>query len=451
MAVMSKALALVALLGVQAATVPFTHPDIAVGPESFSTRVVAAGLQNPWDLNWAPDGQLWVTERVGKRVTIVNPTSGTQTVAATVPDVMQTHAQDGLLGLVFGPDFLAGGGPDHVYVALTYDADPGPAASRQLMIRRYTYTRSTGTLASPMDIVTGLPAGADHISARLVLGHDRKLFLTIGDQGSNQLSLWCQPMRAHILPTAAEIASGDWRAYQGKVLRVNLDGSIPTDNPLFGGVRSHVFSTGHRNAQGIVIARDGQIYGSEHGPAMDDEVNLIQAGKDYGWPFVAGYRDDRVYTYNNWSESKPEPCNTLKFTEPRAPASVPQQKETAWNGPNFMPPIRTFFTIGDDHNFQTMGNATIAPSGMDVYSVPSGGIPGWSDSLLVTSLIRGAVYRVKLTPGGASTTGPSLEYFKARRRYRDVLVGPDGRTIYAIADGGSQDNPHSIVAFTFAP
>lgn len=444
-------LLLVALVAAQTTPGPFSHPDISTGPESFSMRVVASGLQNPWDLNWGPDGRIWVTERGGKRITRVNPSDGASKVAVTIPEVMQTHAQDGLLGLAFGPGFLTGNEPHYVFVALTYDSDPGPAAERRLMLRRYTYDRAAETLGSPRDLVTGLPAGADHVSGRLVLGRDSKLYLTLGDQGFNQLSLWCQPIRSHILPTTAEVAASDWRAYEGKVLRVNLDGSIPADNPPLGGVRSHVFSYGHRNAQGIVVARDGQIYGSEHGPLMDDELNLIQAGKDYGWPFVAGYRDDRVYTYNNWAASKPEPCSALKFTEPKAPASVPQQAETAWSAPNFAPPIRTFFTIGADHNFQTMGNATIAPSGMDVYSVLSGGIPGWSDSVLVTSLIRGVVYRVKLGPGGTSTTGPSLEYFKMRSRYRDVLVGPDGRTIYVIADAGSQENPNSILAFTYVP
>jgi PQQ-dependent dehydrogenase (s-GDH family) len=441
---------LVAFLAAQNAPVPFAHPDIAAGPETFSIRVVTSGLQNPWDLNWGPDGRIWVTERAGKRITRVDPADGSRSVAITIPDVMQTHAQDGLLGMAFGPGFLAAG-PDHVFVALTYDADPGPAGVRRLMIRRYTYDRAAGTLAAPLDLVTGMPAGADHVSGRLVLGRDAKLYLTIGDQGFNQLGLWCQPIRSHILPTSSEVAASDWRSYEGKVLRVNLDGSVPVDNPVLDGVRSHVFSYGHRNAQGIVVARDGQIYGSEHGPAMDDELNLIRAGGDYGWPFVAGYRDDRVYTYNNWSAAAPEPCSSLKFTEPRAPASVPQQKETAWTAPNFVPPIRTFFTVGEDHNFQTMGNATIAPSGMDVYSVPNGGIPGWSDSVLVTSLIRGVIYRVKLAPGGQASTGPSLEYFKMRSRYRDVLVGPDGRTIYAIADAGSQENANSIVAFTYAP
>jgi PQQ-dependent dehydrogenase (s-GDH family) len=433
------------------APTPLAHPDIAPGPEKFSMRVVTSGLANPWEMVWGPDGKVWLTERGGKRIVRIDPADGTRKVAVTLPDILQTHAQDGLLGLALHPGLLTTAGPNHVFAALTYDADPGAATVRRLMIRRFTYDPATETLINPADILTGLPAGEDHISGRLVIGQDTKLYLTLGDGGFNQLGLYCQPIRVQELPTTAEIASRDWRHYEGKVLRINLDGSIPADNPTFDGIRSHAFSVGHRNAQGLVVARDGKIYASEHGPSMDDEVNLIEAGKNYGWPYVAGYRDDRFYTYNDWSASKPTPCASLKFTEIVAPESVPQQKETAWNDPAFMPPIRTFFTMPADWDIKSQGFGTIAPSGMDVYSVPTGGIPGWSNSLLVASLTRGVVYRIKLAADGRSITGQSFEYFKRRNRYRDVMVGPDGRTIYAIADAGSQDNPGSVLAFTYEP
>lgn len=448
---LTVSLVLLALAWLQGAPAPYSHPDIAQGPEKFSMRVVASGLQNPWDIAWGPDGRIWVTERAGQRITRINPADGTTSTAVTIPDVLRTHAQDGVLGMAMHTGFAAPAGQPFLYVAMTYDADPGTSVTPRLMVRRYTWDAKAETLGSPTDLITGLPAGSDHVSGRLIFGKDGKLYLTLGDQGFNQLGLFCQPIHAQDLPTAAEVAARNWRAYEGKVLRINPDGSVPADNPMLSGVRSHIFSYGHRNAQGIALAGDGQIYASEHGPSMDDELNLIQSGKNYGWPYVAGYRDDRVYTYNNWSASAPTPCTSLTFTEPQAPASVPQQKETAWTAANFMPPIRTFFTIQNGYDFKTQGNATIAPSGMDVYSVPNGGIPGWSDSVLVTSLIRGVVYRVKLGPGGTTTTGPSYEYFRMRSRYRDVIVAPDGRTIYVAADAGSQEHAGSILAFTYQP
>jgi PQQ-dependent dehydrogenase (s-GDH family) len=400
-------------------------------------------------MRWGPDGRLWVTERTARRIVRVNAADGSRSIALTIPDIVQHHSQDGLLGLALHPDLLKNRGADFVYVALTHDVDPGEAEVRRLMIRRYTYDARGETLGNPTPVLDNLPAGNDHISGRLVFGHDQKLYLTIGDQGYNQLSLYCTPIHAQELPTEDDVRQKNFQKYEGKILRISLDGSIPADNPLLQGVRSHVYSYGHRNAQGLIQAPDGKLYASEHGPSMDDELNLIQAGKNYGWPYVAGYRDDRVYVYANWSRSAPEPCASLKFNDIVAPPSVPQQKESAWTAPDFMPPLRTFFTVGPDYRFAEQGNATIAPSGIDVYTTPSGGIPGWRRSVLVTGLIRGTVYRVKLNESGDAAVGPTLEYFKARDRYRDVLVGPDGRTIYLATDATSQEHPGAIVAFTY--
>jgi PQQ-dependent dehydrogenase (s-GDH family) len=425
--------------------------DAVPGAEPFAMRVVASGLENPWQMRWGPDGRLWVTERSGKRVVRINPADGSRTVALTIDDSLQRHSQDGVLGLALHSDLLKNRGADFVYVALTHDIDPGEAEARRLTIRRYVFDARAETLGNPTVIIDNLPAGTDHVSGRLVFGLDQKLYLTVGDQGYNQLSLYCSPIHAQELPTEEDVRAKNFQKYEGKVLRISLDGSIPSDNPLLQGVRSHVYSYGHRNAQGLIQAPDGKLYASEHGPSMDDELNLIQAGKNYGWPYVAGYRDDRVYVYANWSLSAPEPCSTLKFNDIVAPPSVPQQKETAWSAPDFKPPLRTFFTVGPEYKFAEQGNATIAPSGIDVYTTTTGGIPGWARSVLVTGLIRGTVYRVKLNETGDAAVGPTLEYFKARDRYRDVLVAPDGRTIYVATDASSQEHPGAILAFTYQP
>jgi PQQ-dependent dehydrogenase (s-GDH family) len=425
--------------------------DAVPGPERFSMRVVATGLENPWQMRWGPDERFWVTERTGKRVVRINPADGSRSVAVTIADALQRHAQDGVLGLALHPGLLKNRSADFVYVALTHDVDPGEPEVRRLMIRRYTYDPRTETLGNPTDILDNLPAGDDHISGRLVFGLDQMLYLTIGDQGYNQLSLYCSPIHAQDLPTAEDVRARNFQRYEGKVLRIGLDGSIPADNPTLDGVRSHVYSYGHRNAQGLIQAPDGKIYASEHGPSMDDELNLIKPGQNYGWPFVAGNRDDRVYVYANWSLSAPAPCSTLKFNDIVAPPSVPQQKESAWNAPNFMPPLRTFFTVGPEYRFTEQGNATIAPSGIDVYTTSTGGIPGWSRSVLVTGLIRGTIYRVKLNEAGDAASGATLEYFKTVDRYRDVLIAPDGRTIFVATDTSSKAHPGAILAFTYQP
>lgn len=436
-----------ALLLVLAQGAPVLEP--IPGAERFSMRVVASGLANPWEMILGPDGQLWITERTGKRVVRVNPADGTIRTALVVPDIIQTHNQDGLLGMALHPEFLRNTGNDFAYLAMTYDADPGAAEDRRLRVRRYSYDPLTQTLGQPRDILAGLPGGHDHVSGRLAIGPDRKLYLTIGDGGFNHSWQFCQPIRAQQLPTAAELAAANYIHYEGKILRIGLDGTVPADNPTLLGVRSHVHTYGHRNAQGLAIAPDGRIYASEHGPAVDDELNLILRGRNYGWPFVAGYRDDLAYVYANWSASTPTPCASLAYDERKAPASVPQQKESAWTDPAFTPPLRTFPAIADSLGTPENTSVTIAPSGIDLYASPA--IPGWSRSILIASLTRGAIYRVRLDSTGEAIAGPTMEYFRFPHRYRDVLASPDGRTIFAVTDSSAQGSPSylgSVLAFT---
>jgi glucose/arabinose dehydrogenase len=186
-------------------------------------------------------------------------------------------------------------------------------------------------------------------------------------------------------------------------------------------------------------------------------VNLIESGRNYGWPNVAGHRDDKAYVYANWSASAPQPCSELPSGD-TPPASVPTEAETAWNHPRFTPPLRTFFTVTSSAEVKGIGSATIAPGGLEVYT--SDAIPGWRNSILALSLIRGAVYRLKLADDGRTLAGPSVELFPTANRYRDIAISPDGRTFYVATDpeGPSRDasggprqlaHPGSILAFTY--
>jgi PQQ-dependent dehydrogenase (s-GDH family) len=394
-------------------------------PERFTSRVVASGFDDPWEVTYGPDGWLWITERVGKRVVRVDPASGARKVAITIDDVHQELAQDGLLGLALHPQLLRGS--NYVYVMYTYDADPGLGAQRRSKIRRYTYDPATQQLGEPVDLLTNLPHGPDHGASRIVFGPDGKLYASRGDHGSNFLAYYCEPIRAQELPTAADVAARDWQRYQGKILRINLDGSIPADNPLLGGVRSHVFTYGHRNPQGLAFGPDGRLYESEHGQDTDDEVNVIEAGRNYGWPLIAGYKDDQYYTYANWSASAPTPCKSLTYGRD-VPSTVPRTKESDVNLPDFTPPLKTFFTVPSTHDARAQGNATAALAGLDIYT--SAAIPGWNPSILVAGMMSGTIFRFPLAGGAA----PPLTYFKAQDRYRDLAISPDGRHIYAVTD-----------------
>ena len=394
-------------------------------PEMFTSRVVATGLEDPWEVAWGPDGFLWITERVGKRVVRVNPADGSRKVAITIDEVQQELAQDGLLGLALHPQLLRGS--NYVYVMYTYDAAAGPAEERRSKIRRYTYDPVSQHLGSPVDLLTNMPHGPDHGASRLVFGPDGKLYASRGDHGSNFLAYYCVPIRAQELPTAADVQARNWRGYEGKILRINVDGSIPDDNPLLNGVRSHVYSYGHRNPQGMAFGPDGRLYESEHGQDTDDEVNRIDAGRNYGWPLIAGDKDDQYYTYANWSASAPTPCASLAYGRD-VPSSVPRTKESDVDLPDFTPPLQTFFTVPSTYDVRALGNATAALAGLEVYASPA--IPGWNPSILVAGMASGTIYRMPLT----ASSDPPLTYFKAQDRYRDLAVAPDGRRIYVVTD-----------------
>lgn len=407
-------------------------PAEAPSAPTFSFRVVTRGLESPWEMVWGPDDLLWVTERTGKRIVRVDPENGSPSVAVEIPDAYQAVGQDGVLGMALHPELLQGTGNDYVYVASIYDADPGAGTRVRGRIQRYTWDAETETLGAMTEVISGLPAHDDHIAGRLAFGPDAKLYFSVGDQGSNWLQNRCNPNLAQMLPSAGEVASGDWSHYQGKILRINLDGSIANDNPVIDGVRSHVYSWGHRNPQGLVFDADGQLFEAEHGPSTDDEVNRIDAGGNYGWPQVAGYRDDRAYAFEDWAASAPAPCGDLPGGGP-VPDSVPVTLETEWDHPDFKAPLETFFTVGDDYDFQANGSATIAASGLEIYT-NANGIPGWADSLLVASLSRGAIYRISLSRDHTLAVGGPVQEFKSTNRYRDVAIRPDGRAIYIATD-----------------
>src|SRR5262249_4124197 len=234
---------------------------------------------------------------------------GSRPPAATIAEVYGTESQDGLLGMAFQRNFLRGS--NDVYLAYTYDADPGPGVDRRAKIARFIYDPAARTLGQPADLITGLPASTDPNSARLLVGPDQKLYYSIGDPGNNQFQRACNPIRAQDIPTIDDVRAQNWAAYVGKTLRLNLDGGIPVDNPVIKGVRSHIYSYGHRNPQGLVFGPGGRLFSAEHGPKSDDEINLIQAGRNYGWPYVAGFRDDKSYVYANWSASVNPPCAEL--------------------------------------------------------------------------------------------------------------------------------------------
>jgi len=416
-------------------------------------RVLAGGLSNPWQLTWGPDNFLWVTEKTGKRITRIDPADGSSTDVLDIADVSASGADDGLLGLAFG----AGA----VYVAYDYNSGAGLRGK----IVRFNYDQAAATLSSPTDVLTDLPASTVDNGGRLAVGPDHKLYLTVGDQGANQYAGACAPIRSQDLPTAQQVTARDWSSYAGKILRIDPDGGIPADNPMLHGVRSHVFSFGQRNPVGLAFGPSTLLYSADQGPRSDDEINLLQAGNNYGWPFVAGYRDDQSYRYANWSAAKN--CAQLGYDADQVPAGVPLgPPETQWTSPDYREPLKTLYTVPNGYDFQDPACGptydhcwpTIVPGSLD-YLPPDTPDTTLANSLLVPSLKNGAVYALKLSQDGREVQGDALQLFRTHNRYRDVAVSADHTKIYIATDNtglsgpapgeqtGSLDNPGSILEF----
>jgi len=319
-----------------------------------------------------------------------------------------------------------------------------------------------------IDVLDQHIGGDDHVGGRLKFGPDKKLYFAIGDQGHNQFGNACLPIESQQLPTQKEISDGNYASYVGKILRVNPDGSVPSDNPKLNGVVSHVFTYGHRNPEGLDFSPDGTLYSSEHGPKTDDEINILTRGSNYGWPHVAGFKDNKAYVYARWAKSS-TPCSQLKYNDMAIPSSVPQEPESAFKKP-FVNPIATMFTVPTGYSFQDPACKgvdfvcwpTVGISGVEFYESKGKGIPGWDKVLLVTTLKRGSLYVLPLSADGKAAAGRFSRYFHSENRFRDTAVSPDGRTIYIATDPGGiagatdaattskMENPGAILAFTYA-
>src|SRR5687767_9568557 len=398
--------------------------------ETFAMRTVIANQRMPHDLVYGPDGNIWYTERFAGKVSFVNPATGMKTTVLTLGSQMvRAGGQDGLMGLALHPQFLSG--KPYVYISYTYQSLSSTV--RKTRIERYTYNLLSETLESPVTVLQDIPGSNDHNSARIAIGPDMNLYYSVGDMGAGQFDNINRPNNAQ-----------NTNIYEGKILRLNTEpvaGSwIPVDNP-FGNA---VYSLGHRNPQGLVwgnVNGTDILFSDEHGPFSDDEINLIEMGRNYGWPNVIGWcegnyngRTTGGYTIVNEQNN----CNTLNVREP----------------------LRSLFPVtnppsgGDNMLWPSVG-----PSGSDFYG--SIIIPGWQNSLLIANLKRGTVSRYKLSNNGQGIISDTIHYFRGLGRFRDVVVSPDGLKIYVACDSSGSTsgptggvtstpaNPGSILEFTY--
>jgi PQQ-dependent dehydrogenase (s-GDH family) len=189
------------------------------------------------------------------------------------------------------------------------------------------------------------------------------------------------------------------------------------------------------------VGPEGDLYVSEHGPNSDDEVNHLKAGGNFGWPYVAGYQDNKAYRYINWSSTAEQCPNLNPFNATSATsAGAMTVNESEFNHPGLVPPVVTFFTVESDYNFTDHNcgdlayicNPSVAPSSLHLYA--SNTIPDWNGTLLMTSLKAGKIFKLTLNENQTALASEPVEMFHSENRYRDLAFSPDGSTLYVITD-----------------
>lgn len=355
---------------------------------TFRIATVADGLDQPWSIAFLPGGDILVTEKPGRLRIIRDGIFQAEPIPGT-PEV-RAEGQGGLLEILPHPDFATNG---LLYFTYSKPAPEGPQTTTA--VARAHFDGSTLTKLEDIFVAQAWSSGGAHFGGRLAFHPDGHLFLTVGDRGENPLGGPRDQHPAQLLDT-----------HQGKVIRLNEDGSAPSDNPFVGrdGALPEIWSYGHRNLQGLVIdPESGAVWTTEHGPQGGDELNQIQPGRNYGWP-VIGYG-------------------------------------VQYGGP----PIHEARTREGMEQPLQFWTPSIAPSGLMLYSGDR--FPEWRGHLFVGGLDGRQIARIELEQGddGPQVSGlerPALLW--AIGRVRDIRQGPDGM-IYVALDGRRDNSLTRVV------
>ena len=340
--------------------------------KGWSTEVVVRGLEHPWSIVWLPDGSALITERPG-RLRILRNGALTREPVDGLPPVL-SYGQGGLLDVALHPDFERN---QLVYLTLTTGTRD---ANRTALARG----RLRDDRLQDVEIIfanADAKSGGQHFGSRLLWLPDKSLLMSIGDGGNPPISF----AGGNIRDQAQRIET-----HFGKVLRLTEDGRPHPDNPVIDrkGARPEIYSYGHRNIQGLALdPASGHVWANEHGSRGGDELNLIEPGKNYGWPEV---------TYS------------MEYRGPRV------SDETS--RPGVVDPLINW-------------TPSKAPSGLVLYTGDR--YPGWQGNLFSGALVFGEVRRIVLD----GTKVVDEEKLTIGNRVRDVRQGPDGY-LYVLIDSG---------------
>ena len=325
----------------------------------LTATVVRSGLAIPWDLAFAPDGRMFVTERVGNILIYASaaPNAAQLANVFAVPNI-NASGESGLMSIELDPAFATN---NLLYICVSVN-DGGQWLNQVLRYRM----NGNAPVFDGYVIRSGMRANSNHDGCRIRFGPDGKLWVTMGDAGNT-----ANGQNPNVL--------------NGKVLRVNGDGSIPGDNPIMPGAaaRTAVYTMGNRNPQGLTFEPGtGRPIEVEHGDDTDDEINILRAGANYGYPVCRGL------------------CGDPRFVDP------------AW----------------------TSGNVTLATSGADFARGVQWG--AYDGSLFVAQLKETDLRRFTLS--GAVATQRDIFFDGTYGRIRTVRQGPDG-SLYLTTSNGSAD------------
>lgn len=353
------------------ATVPPPEPE----PAAPQLTTLHSGLQNPWSLALLSDGQMLVTQKAGRLLRLSADGRTTLAQITGVPAVAAA-GQGGLLDVAVAPADASG----VQWIYLSY-AEPGVGAEAGTSGTAVLRARLAGDALTQASVIfrqTPKTTTSIHYGARLVLGRDDTLFLTLGERG---------------LGSPAQDAAQTL----GKVVRIRRDGSAPMDNPDLGaGAASGLWSSGHRNPQGAALHPDtGELWVSEHGPQGGDEINIARAGANFGWP-VRSYGCDYGAT-----------------------AGAACRIGGGVHAPDYAEP-QAFWVP-----------TSIAPAGLAFYTGDM--FPEWRGQLFSGALAGQALWR--LTLSGNVVTARAAMFDTLGERFRDVRQAPDG-ALLLLTDSG---------------
>jgi glucose/arabinose dehydrogenase len=340
--------------------------------KGWGTEVVVDGLEHPWSIAWLPDGSALITERPG-RLRILRDGALVREPVKVLPPVL-SHGQGGLLDVALHPEFER-----NRLVYLTF-ATGTPDANRTALARG----RLQDDRLQDVEVIfenADVKSGGQHFGSRLLWLPDQSLLMSIGDGGNPPISF----AGGNIRDQAQSLAT-----HFGTIVRLTEDGRAHPDNPFVDqkGARPEIYSYGHRNIQGLALdPASGRVWANEHGSRGGDELNLIESGKNYGWPEV-------TYSMEYWGPRVSDETSRPGVVDPLI---------------NWTP--------------------SKAPSGLAFYTGDR--YPGWQGNLFSGALVFGEVRRIVLD--GAKVVDE--EKLTIGNRVRDVRQGPDGY-LYVLIDSG---------------